>query len=602
MAIPPPLPLRPATGNLPALGGGAIEDIELGRYLDNLRQTQGTHKLRYSGERHLLLFGANGSGKGTRILMPNLLTMGGNRSIIVVDPKGELAAVTANYRRSIGNRVVILNPYGVLTEYQGYTDLEGCGFNPLCGLDPTSEDFNEEASLLADAMITPNPNAKDPHWTDSARALIAAVIMYVAIVAREKRAIPTMAHVRQLICMASEAPRPPSALFPQGSEGYGIPKLAMQMMRSSIAGLRNKAAQFTDWNEEIQSIASTAKVQTEMFDAPQIARNLAANDFDFRDLKRYPTTVYLVLPPQVLRRQGKWLRLVLTSALQACTRTRYAGEPRILFMLDEFAALGHLQIIEDYWAQVRGYGIQMMPVLQDLSQLKSIYRDRWESFVANAGVVMSFAANDQTTAEWLSKRTGQTTRIKTTVQESSSYNEGESHTYGGISGSRGDNSGYSWSRNASSSAEKVPMMLPQEFYNLREGQMILSVEGMSYPIFAHAPGYWKVRTTHERSRLNPYVHNVPRDPFKQSRAAGEPTWDWGEERPQPSVGGWGETADNGWDVSSSGFDWGSPSPAPSLSKLFQTPSSPPQHCLPPTENRGWDDDSEGDGWDVAGST
>ena len=63
---------------------------------------------------HLLLIGPNGSGKGTRLLIPALLQMAG-RSIVVIDPKGELAAVTSAWRRSLGE-VVVLNPFGLLVE------------------------------------------------------------------------------------------------------------------------------------------------------------------------------------------------------------------------------------------------------------------------------------------------------------------------------------------------------------------------------------------------------------------------------------------------------------------------------------------------------
>ena len=74
------------------------EGIALGRHYDEATQRAGS-KIPYAGERHLLLFGPNGTGKGTRFLIPNLLSIK-DRSIIVIDPKGELAAVTADYRRT----------------------------------------------------------------------------------------------------------------------------------------------------------------------------------------------------------------------------------------------------------------------------------------------------------------------------------------------------------------------------------------------------------------------------------------------------------------------------------------------------------------------
>ena len=89
----------------------AEEGITLGRYFDEAAGRVGD-KIAYGGERHVLLFGPNGTGKGTRFLIPNLLSIN-DRSIIVIDPKGELAAVTADYRRTISD-VVMLNPFDVL--------------------------------------------------------------------------------------------------------------------------------------------------------------------------------------------------------------------------------------------------------------------------------------------------------------------------------------------------------------------------------------------------------------------------------------------------------------------------------------------------------
>ena len=66
-----------------------------------------------------------------------------------------------------------------------------------------------------------------------------------------------------------------------------------------------------------------------------------------------------------------------------------------------------------------------MPVLQDLNQLKALYKERWETFLANAGVVMGFAPSDLTTAEWMSRRSGDTTIV------AKGYNHGDSSNPGG---------------------------------------------------------------------------------------------------------------------------------------------------------------------------
>ena len=474
----------------PVLGSRSLDALALGRFID--REGGVMERMRYGGDQHVIVFGPNGKGKGTRILMTNLLQMSGNKSVVVVDPKGELAAVTAPYRRTLG-RVVIINPFGVLTDWEGYEDLKSCGFNPLVTLDPAAPSFNSQASLLADALVT--VETKDPHWGQSARALVAALLMYTVIEAREAGNVPTMARLRELLCEASDKPHAGNDF-----EGAGLPKRALEMMKSSLAGLKNKAAQFTDYSPEIQSIASTAKIQTEPFDDDEVAADLAMDGFDFRELKREPITVYLILPPEMMGRHSKWLRLVLTSAIQGVLRARRAGECKTLFLLDEFFSLGHLEIISTVWALVRGYGIQMMPVLQDLNQLKKLYPDMWETFIGMAGAVASFAPNDLTTAEWLSRRAGETTRGVTSFTTGFSSGGGSGTSVSGAS----SNDNWSSSSGTSTSQIKATLITAHKLFGLRAGFMLLSLDGVSNVVPVYAPPYYDIRQCWERARSNPY--------------------------------------------------------------------------------------------------
>ncbi|MEI9994660.1 MAG: type IV secretory system conjugative DNA transfer family protein [Rhizomicrobium sp.] len=480
--MPGPYPARQASKGLSVLGSSAPDAINLGRIvrLDGDVPEFGG-KMRYGGQLHTLVFGPNGSGKSTRLLLPNLLELE-DRSIVVVDPKGELAAVSAPYRRTLGE-VVIINPFGILAGRPGYEDLKSDGFNPMVALDPTAPSFNADAALLAEALI--KVESSDPHWDGSARSLLAAIIMYVCIEARRTGNIPVFSDVRELLCMASEEPNERN-----GYRGRGIPELAREMMQSSVAGLRNKAGQFNDWTNEIRSIASAAKRQTEPFDDDEIASDLARGTFDFREMKKRPVTVYIVLPPEMIERHSKWIRLVLTSALRGVMRAREKGEPRTLFMIDEFAALGHLQIIETVWALVRGYGIQIMPVLQDLNQLKALYKERWETFIGMSGAVVSFGARDLTTAKWMSERAGDMTDTAENRSKSSSVSE----------------NGTSTSESLSWQQIKVPFLVPQKFFAVRNGFMFMWLAGMSETISAYAPYYGEVIKLEKRARENPYKH------------------------------------------------------------------------------------------------
>lgn len=491
----------PHSTDYPVLGSREPDAVTLGRLIEP--EYGITNKLRTDAEKHILVFGPNGKGKGTRFLMPNLLQMRGNRSIVVVDPKGELAAVTAKFRRKV-SRVVVINPFNTIRgEFGGYDDLASCGFNPLAALDPASPSFNTHASLLAEALVT--IEGKDPHWSESARALIAALLMYTVIEARECGQVPKMSRFRELLCEMSDGPHAGNDF-----KGAGLPKRAAEMMESGFAGLRNKASQFTDWNREIQSIVSTARIQTEPFDDVEIAADLDKDGFDFRELRREPTTVYLILPPEMIKRHSKWLRLVLTSAIQGVLKVRKSREPRTLFMLDEFFALGHLEIIQTVWALVRGYGISIVPILQSLKQLQKLYPDLWETFIGMAGAVIYFAPNDLTTAEYMARRAGDTTREATSHSSShstsTSTNTGTNTSMGPGHGSvsNGTSTSTSYSHNSNSSPVKVPLIAHHHLFGLHEGSVMITLDGVSDVVPAYAPAYYQVRQCSERARDNPY--------------------------------------------------------------------------------------------------
>lgn len=479
---------RSPPGKSLTLGTDAPDAITLGRLVAD-GGIGG--KMRYGGPLHCLVFGPNGSGKSTRLLLPNLLEMEAGRSIVVIDPKGELAAVTAPFRRTVGE-VVIINPFGVLADRPGYEDLKSDGFNPLRALDPASPSFNADATLLADAIVSVSDTGNARHFDSSARSLVAALIMYVCIEAAKVGQVATLARVRQMLCTANEEPKKrENGTY---TEGSGIPAFAMEMMASHVRGLRNKAAQFEHWSQEIASIVSTARDQTEPFDDEEIADDLSRGSFDMRELKQRPVTVYLILPPEMIERHSKWLRLVISAALRGVMRHREPHEPRALFALDEFAALGHLKIIETVWALVRGYGIQIMPILQDLNQLKELYRDRWETFIGMAGAVAAFGARDLTTAKWMSERAGETTEMAAGYSSGSSTNESER------SNGSGTSEGLSWQQ------IKAPLIVPQQFFAMRDGYLFLWLARVADTIPAYAPAYYQVDKLVARARANPYFH------------------------------------------------------------------------------------------------
>ena len=160
-----------------------------------------------------------------------------------------------------------------------------------------------------------------------------------------------------------------------------------------------------------------------------MARVLKHSDLDLTQLKRQPTTVYLCLPASRLGTHNRWLRLMIGLALEAMERERARPERPVLFLMDEFATLGYMRSIENAVGQIRGFGVQLWVILQDLNQLKALYRDRWETFLGNAGTVQFFGINDQFTAQYVSRVLGEQTIMVTSktyqTQNRWSVNEAE---------------------------------------------------------------------------------------------------------------------------------------------------------------------------------
>jgi type IV secretion system protein VirD4 len=97
--------------------------------------------------------------------------------------------------------------------------------------------------------------------------------------------------------------------------------------------------------------------------------------FNWKELRNRPTTVYVILPVRYLMPMARWLRLCIASALTELLVEERRGLP-VFLLMDEFAALGHLSIIEATMSLSAGMGLTMLPVLQDVGQLKEIYGGR----------------------------------------------------------------------------------------------------------------------------------------------------------------------------------------------------------------------------------
>ena len=339
--------------------------------------------LRFDGPAHLITIAPTRSGKGVGTIIPNLLTA--NRSVVCIDPKGENARVTLRQREAFGP-VHCLDPFGI-------SGRATARYNPLDRLDAGSLDLAEDAMTLADALVFDEAET-EAHWNEEAKALISGIILYV--VCHDNAAHRILTSVRDYLTLA---PDDFAAL------------LTVMQASDKAGGLIARAANryLSKSHREAAGVLSGAQRHTHFLDSPRIAQVVNGSDFTFADLKDSVATVFLILPPDRLDTYSRWLRLLVAQAINEMARSSAKPPRPVLFLLDEFAALGRLQPIERAMGLMAGYGLQLWPILQDIHQLRSLYGTSAGTFLSNAGVLQAFGVNDYDTADMLSKTMGRET-------------------------------------------------------------------------------------------------------------------------------------------------------------------------------------------------
>jgi len=351
--------------------------------------------LRYAGPAHLLTIAPTRTGKGVGTIIPNLLTA--QRSVICIDPKGENTRITGRARARFGP-VHVLDPFGI-------TGQQGAAFNPLANLNASDLDVGEDAATLADALVYDPPGASgDAHWNEEAKALITGLILHIVA-----EAAPARRHLGTL--------REWLTLAPDDFEELLDRMQASTAVNGLVARSANRHRGKSD--REGAGVLSSAQRHTHFLDSPRMTHVLRRRDFGFADLKTQTATIFLVLPPDRLETYARWLRLMITQSLLEMARSPDKPTEPVLYLLDEFAALGYLAPVERAMGLMAGYGVQLWPVLQDVHQLRATYARRAGSFFSNAAVLQVFGVNDHDTAQLVTNLLGQRTVVFHTLSNTS---------------------------------------------------------------------------------------------------------------------------------------------------------------------------------------
>jgi type IV secretion system protein VirD4 len=399
--------------------------------------------LRYAKPAHAFTYAPTRAGKGIGAVIPNILDHPG--SVVVIDIKGENAAVTRRHRSTLGP----------VYQFQPQHPDQSAAYNPMDFIRP---DFAEDdAEALADLLVQPSGHG---HFDTLSKATVMAVVLHVHHTHWSDPNGRTLCEVRRLLSLAKEE-----------FEAF----VAEKLMSSPVAAVRNAASNVMKASpEELGSILTSASRDMGVWDKETVQAISCISDIKLEAMKHQTVTIYLTVSPDALGPYGPWLRVMVGQLIAAMTRDATQPKHPVLFLLDEFPALGRVSAIEKGIGYLAGYGVSLWLVTQDIHQVADIYKgERWKSLFANCTVRQCFGVNDADSAELASRMLG-----TTTVQ---------SHSEGYAS----DVDQWIGRRNQNQSEAGRPLMTPGEIMTMPDDRMLLFCDG--WPIFAKKLDYRRMR-------------------------------------------------------------------------------------------------------------
>lgn len=429
----------------------------------------GRRDLVLGGQQGVLLSAPPRSDKGTAIVIPNLLTWPG--SVVCLDLKIENWTMSAGYRQRCGQDVFLFDPLNEVGDTACWNCLSYVSADPNLRI-------NDVQHIAA--ILYPEIPGTDPFWSAGARSLFLGITLFVL---ETPSLPPTLGEVlRQGMASDSEGFSHHWKRIIEGRQS-GRFALSQPCVRalSDVIDLAPVTA---------SSIRKTFTSRLDLLANPLLDRATSRNDFDLRELRRRPMSIYIGIRPADLHRLKPLLNLFIEQAIGLQTKTLPEHDPslryQVAMILDEAPAIGRIPILAESIAYLPGFNVRILLVVQALSQLRDVYGAQTaETMMKSLAVRIAYAPKDFGEANELSQELGNTTvRVK-------SYSRPLGHLLE-RQGRRG--------RTVNISEQRRPLMLPQEIKELGRDHEIVIYEGLR-PILARKNRYFEDRRL--RVRLHP---------------------------------------------------------------------------------------------------
>lgn len=360
-----------------------------------------TENVRFSTDSHahkhnlnIIVIGGSGSGKTRFYVKPNALQLIG--SYLFLDPKGELTRTLGRIMEAKGIHVTVLD----LVHFQGH-------YNPMAYLETDEDAIKLAFAIVNNTKPKDAPSGGDKFWDDSSVLLISALILYLMYEAPASEQNFSTLMYMILNCQVSEnemVENPLMMLFGE-LERRDPQHPAVLQFKSFMLGAK----------KTLQSILISAAANLYMFNSRKFAEMTSRDEMFLPRMGLEQRALFIVLPDNDTT--FNFIATMLYTQLfdqlfrLADSTPEYNGAlpVHVRLMMDEFANVALPKNFKNILAVCRSRNISCDIILQNIAQLKSLFKDDWEGIIGNCDTLLYLGGNEYGTYEYLSKILGKET-------------------------------------------------------------------------------------------------------------------------------------------------------------------------------------------------
>lgn len=355
-----------------------------------------------------IIVGGSGSGKTRFLAKPNLMLA--NASFIVTDPKGEML-------RAVGN--LFLEEGYILRVFDLIDPSKSDCYNPFCYIRKDADVFKLIDNFIKNT--TPKgAKANDPFWEKSETALDAALMLYLLHEAPvEDQNMETILYMIENGGAKEEDDdyQSPLDLLFEALEEEQPDHIAVRQYH-----IFKQAA-----GKTAKSILVSAAVRLASFTLPEIQRITASDDMELGKLGERKQAIFCIIPDSNDASLNFLVGMLYTQAFQElyfqADKLHQGALPvPVRLMFDEFANVALPDGYARLQATMRSRNIMSTIILQNISQLKALFKDDWEGIIGNADSFVYLGGNEQSTHKYISELLGKETIDTRTSSQSKGRN------------------------------------------------------------------------------------------------------------------------------------------------------------------------------------